>query len=190
MIHKSLVIHPTANLALFGIYLHLALSRIAVDNQPRIVLLGVREAEMNASVSGRKFGTDTVVELYAIVMWLGSLVVVRELCPTFLGVHLQRSNLGEEGINRIIAYPRGALVRLAKAPNLVGHIQVFEPVAVLSRLRCPHVLRKRHGSSRECVSVRKSKVRIGSLQGVHVSYRVEIPCFLLGKNRKRSTGDC
>ena len=77
-----------------------------------------------------------------------------------------------EGIDSIVADPRGALVRLAEASDAVGVVEILETVTVLARLGRPHVLGIRHRRGWEGVAVREAEVGVRSLQGIDVLHEV------------------
>ena len=81
MIHESLVVHPSIDQSLCGIYMDFVLCRVAVNDEPgglspgpspvregRFLRFGIGEAEVYTALSGCELCADAVVEGHTVVI--------------------------------------------------------------------------------------------------------------------------
>ena len=186
VVDETLVVHPPRDLPFGGVDLHFAHGEIAVQHQVGVAFPGIGEAQVHAARGGCHFGGDAVVERHPVIVRFGDLVCVAEFRRTRVLVYDQLPDLGHERIDRIVAHPRAALVRLLESADLVDRVLVFPAFAVGAGLCAPGVHPVGHAGRGVSVAVAQFEFRVGALQRVHV---LHVVLFLREGGRQRAEAE-
>ena len=162
--HAAVVLCRIAhNHVLLGQHLNVRPIVVSVNDEARLLSLGIRNAHDGSALGRCNLSNDIVVgKIGTIVIRCSHLCLVREPRRALILVEHGRAYLWHHGKLTVVVNPRTRLVGLLEAAQLVGRIGVCPAVAHLSGLRCPEVHAPRHGYGRIGITRRKRVLRLRS----------------------------